>query len=553
MNTALRMVVPDPVDAIPRQAVGLGRLLAAAAPDTVRIVRAPDGVDVEIHGVTCWDLAAPVAEAVAPGDLVLVTATSAGTDPMRLRRAGAQAVARGAAGLVVRPRAAHPDWVAAAELAVLTAGPGRSWPAVRRELLAAHALQGAPLPDGGGLHALADDVAAAFDATVLVTGNRFEVLAHSLRGSEPPGPTREWILRRVPAAPAPAAMRRIAAAAGVVEVRGPDGRSWRAVAVRAGGEPLGILWCAGAGSTAGSTAAGGPEVLVRAARTAAAWLARTAAPQPRSRLGADLLYAALAGHGWPGELTELVAGAGGGPVRLLVFGDDTPAAGAAVSRDAASGGAGSRAGSGAGTDRLERHVALQLGPVVARLVTARASGRVYALVPESARLVETLGEVVERSRRPGLRCVVGDPVAGAELAAERAEIDRLLDVLAAERGPAVARSADHRSRAVLAELADTAARRPRLLRGPVHRLAELDAAGGSRYLETLRAYFDARQDVVGAARSLYLHRNTVRYRLGRIRTLTGLDLDDHADRLVAELQLRLHDLDAAARPEGRAS
>ncbi|MGD9525839.1 PucR family transcriptional regulator [Pseudonocardia sp.] len=537
MNTALRRVVPAaaprPGD---RPAVGLGRLLAATAPDTVRIVRAPDGLDVEVRGVAVWDLATPAAEAVAAGDLVLVTATGAAADPMRLRRAAAQAAARGAAGLVLRPRAAHPDWVPAAELAVLTAGPRRAWPAVRRELLAAHALQGAPLPDGGDLHALADDVAAAFGATVLVTGNRLEVLAHSLHDGEPHEPTREWILRRVPPAAAPVAVRALAAAAGVVEVRGPDGRDWQAVAVRAGGETLGTLWCAG--SVAGSTEAHGHEVLARAARRAAAWLARTAAPQPRSRLGTDLLHAALAGHGWPDELVELVAGPDGGPPRLLVFG------------------AGPRAAAGAATDRLERLLALQLGPAVPRLVTARAGGRIYALAPDSARLVEAVGDVVERARRrghPELRCVVGDPAGRAELALHRAEIDRLLDVLAGEPGPAVAEVADHRSRSVLAELAGTAAERPRLLRGPVQRLREIDAADGTRYLETLRAYFDARQDVMRAARSLHLHRNTLRYRLGRIRALAGLDLDDHADRLVAELQLRLHDLVGTARTEGKAS
>jgi purine catabolism regulator len=55
-------------------------------------------------------------------------------------------------------------------------------------------------------------------------------------------------------------------------------------------------------------------------------------------------------------------------------------------------------------------------------------------------------------------------------------------------------------------------------------LAALTAAGGS---------------VAAAATQLYVHRNTVRYRLGRIERLTGLDLARSEDRLLCELALLL--------------
>ena len=42
-------------------------------------------------------------------------------------------------------------------------------------------------------------------------------------------------------------------------------------------------------------------------------------------------------------------------------------------------------------------------------------------------------------------------------------------------------------------------------------------------METLRAYLDCDLDVGRAARALYVHPNTVRYRLRRIGELTGLD------------------------------
>lgn len=125
----------------------------------------------------------------------------------------------------------------------------------------------------------------------------------------------------------------------------------------------------------------------------------------------------------------------------------------------------------------------------------------------------------------------------------RAEIDEALGMLEAQERPAAAAGGSH---AVIAELAGMTAERPALLRGPVQQLRDLDAAQRSEYLATLRAYFDAGQDVQRASRAMFVHRNTMRYRLSRIRTLTGLDLGDPVDRLVAELQLRLHDLRGAA-------
>ncbi|MFF5859273.1 helix-turn-helix domain-containing protein [Streptomyces sp. NPDC012751] len=74
----------------------------------------------------------------------------------------------------------------------------------------------------------------------------------------------------------------------------------------------------------------------------------------------------------------------------------------------------------------------------------------------------------------------------------------------------------------------------------VARLAAFDAEHtGSRLVESLRAYLDHFGDVSAAARSLSLHPNSLRYRLGRIAAVSGLDLDDADARLLAQLQLRL--------------
>jgi DNA-binding PucR family transcriptional regulator len=56
-------------------------------------------------------------------------------------------------------------------------------------------------------------------------------------------------------------------------------------------------------------------------------------------------------------------------------------------------------------------------------------------------------------------------------------------------------------------------------------LAE-DATRGSDLLATLRAYYDCGQRVDLTADRLFLHRNSVRYRLDRIRLLLRTNIDD---------------------------
>ena len=51
---------------------------------------------------------------------------------------------------------------------------------------------------------------------------------------------------------------------------------------------------------------------------------------------------------------------------------------------------------------------------------------------------------------------------------------------------------------------------------------------------TLTAYVESGLSVAGAAERLFVHKNTVRYRLKRAETLSGRRLDDLADRLEVE-------------------
>ena len=69
----------------------------------------------------------------------------------------------------------------------------------------------------------------------------------------------------------------------------------------------------------------------------------------------------------------------------------------------------------------------------------------------------------------------------------------------------------------------------------VRPLVEHDRERRSDLVRTLRAYFAAGSNASEAADRMFLHRNSMLYRLERIQSLTGLDLKDPS----ASLALRL--------------
>lgn len=66
----------------------------------------------------------------------------------------------------------------------------------------------------------------------------------------------------------------------------------------------------------------------------------------------------------------------------------------------------------------------------------------------------------------------------------------------------------------------------------LRRLQEYDQAHSTALLHTLCVYLLQEQNLHATARQLFIHRNTLVYRLQRIRTLLQLDLDDAAVRNV---------------------
>jgi DNA-binding PucR family transcriptional regulator len=165
--------------------------------------------------------------------------------------------------------------------------------------------------------------------------------------------------------------------------------------------------------------------------------------------------------------------------------------------------------------------------------------RVYAVLPlerpdDLRRFAGDAARRVSDAIRARVLVGIGSPVPSADgVVKARREADRVLRVLL--RGPVadtVATLEDVRAQANVLEILDVLREREDLREG---RVAGLDPA----LRQTLREYLDHFGDVGAAAQALQTHPNTVRYRLRRVTELTGMDLTDPSERLMASLQLRL--------------
>jgi purine catabolism regulator len=71
-------------------------------------------------------------------------------------------------------------------------------------------------------------------------------------------------------------------------------------------------------------------------------------------------------------------------------------------------------------------------------------------------------------------------------------------------------------------------------------LAEYDRKQHAELLKTLEAFFANLGNLARTAEALHVHRNTLLYRLERIKEISGLNLDDAEDRLALWLALKAH-------------
>ncbi|MGY4719157.1 PucR family transcriptional regulator [Naumannella huperziae] len=158
-------------------------------------------------------------------------------------------------------------------------------------------------------------------------------------------------------------------------------------------------------------------------------------------------------------------------------------------------------------------------------------------------LARSTGTFLREILAADLRAGIGTPVATwAQVPRARWEAEQAMRVTPAATGNRLSLTpfATVVHEVVLNQLRDLALGRDALLAGPVRQLRAHDEENDTDYVATLRTYLDVQpMGIPTAAGQLFVHPNTVRYRLRRIQEITGLDLDDPVQRLIAHLQTYL--------------
>ncbi len=546
----------------------LSRVLDDLGTTLLDLVAGEPGRAQDIAGVVIHD---PLDEPVLPHQALVLGVGVRGADDVAslLTELGAH----GAAGLVVRaPITLDPELTAAVDasgVALLALTRGASWTqlsALLRSLLAEDEFGAAGTDTLGGipsgdLFALSNAIAALLDAPVTIEDRSSRVLAFSGDQQRADQSRVETILGRQ----VPERYARMLAERGVfrdlyrsdqpVYIEPSDELSTElsddflvarvALAVRAGDEILGSIWAA----VHEPLSAERRQALCDAGKIVALHLlSLRAGADVERRLRSDLVSTAIEGGVQAREALHRL-GLAGLPVVVLALtlldsGDDEASVGLAASM------ANDR-------QRVADAFAMHLGAIHSRCAVALVGDVVYAIMPLSRQhpdaedhLAQVAADFLDRiGDRTRAAIAVGRLADDAgDLTRSRTSADRALRVLRAGAGTRrVARLADVQVEALLLDLRDVVGAQD-LPTGPLARLIEYDDAHRTDLVGTLRAWLDAFGDVSAASAAVFVHPNTLRYRLRRVAEVGKLDFDDPEARFAAMLQLRLIATDAPRRP-----
>lgn len=565
--------------------VPLRGLLLALSDPVVEMAAAPDGLDVRVDNVVILD---PEDRTEArEGDLVLLIGArgpSARRVVRTLAEQGATAVAvkarahasaddvlpppSGARPARARPGATDESRALRREaqeagIALLTVRPEARWEQVRSvcqsivddaRLTAAEDLSGA----SDDLFSMAQTIAQLTGGLVSIEDAASRVLAYS-SGAEVDELRRLSVLGRRGPESYLALLRewgvfaKLRAGEEVVRVdEHPDLgiRRRLAVGIHAGRQPLGAIWVQEGTRPLAEHA---EEALLGAARTTALQMIRQRTrASAELRLREDLLSSLLEGRIDASALADTVRVHGGRGALVVAF---------ALVGDAEEAGEEGPGLPDRPTRELRRRQLVDLVSVHAAayrrssLVT-ELDGRVYVLLPDLVRgregwrmaeqsvLAQTRKTV--SAARAALELTVHAAVGSlverlGEVPDSRAEADRVLDAMGrgldrtADRG--VATISDVRSRVLISETLARVREDPSLRDPRVSRLVEHDRAGGADLVRSLLTYLEAFGDARAAAERLHIHPNTLRYRIRRAASVSGIDLHDPGERLFTQLQL----------------
>ncbi|MGF1429568.1 PucR family transcriptional regulator [Kitasatospora sp. LaBMicrA B282] len=524
----------------PQAGLPLRRLLMSLGEPLVELQAAPAGLEVPVRDVAILDPEDPAT--ANPGELVLAIGARGRAALPALRAAGRA----GAAAVAVKldaPGQADALREAATEagVALLSVRSETRWEHL--DALARAVLGGADAPEAtehsaGDLFSLAQTTAVLTGGIVSIEDTSSRVLAYSrsadsdevddlrrlsILGWQGPEPylskLREWGI-----------FQHLRTSDSVIAVEPHPELGLRrrlAIGIRAGAQPLGTIWVQEGSQPLTEQA---EQALVGAARVAAAQLVRRRREVSADvRLTQTLLTGLLEGSTGPQSLATHLGLHPHRPATVLAY----AAVGADLSRTEVTG--------LISVHTAARHRSALLAPI---------DTRVYVLLPElpanlpMATVRDWAAEVVGAARDHlgvELRAAIGSTVPGlAQVPASRAQADRILDAMG--RGgvvPEVAALIDVQAEVLLSEVLALLQERPALRDPRLAALTEYDTRHGTRLAESVLAWLDALGEVRVAAQSLHIHPNTLRYRVRRAEQLTGIDLTQPQQRLLAMLQLRL--------------
>jgi sugar diacid utilization regulator len=526
----------------------LGSTLANLGREILSVVSAPRGLDVGVGIPTLFDELD--AGSVQPGDVVLGVGVA--SRPREAVGFIEEAGVSGAAAVVLKlagdPAPELLDASARTGVALLAAPPAVAWGHLYTLLRVAGgaAMPAGALVDGvpmGDLFALANAIATMVGGAVTIEDPQSYVLAYSSADLPIDEARREVILgRRVPER----FLRRLRDAGVFQRLQTTDDvvsyvdqeeeiLPRLSVGIRAGGELLGSIWVAE--SPAGPLGPDAKAALQEAARMAALHLIRhRSSGDLERRQRGELVRSLLEGDVHPDAAARLglVADTAVTVVALRIADPNDPAR--------------SSADVVAQIERVVGLVALYFESFQRQVAQVTIGQTIYVMIPETrdgerARLLKLIGDLIDRARSTVHTRVVsgvGSTVPSVAAASwSRREADLAMRVLAAHPDRSIAPIEAVRAETIVLALRDHALGDAYLRSGPVETLRIHDEEKGTSYVETLKAYFSAFGYVPMAAKEVFVHPNTFRYRLRRLTEISGLNLDDPLERLVAELQLRV--------------
>ncbi|PRB09167.1 hypothetical protein CQ044_02130 [Microbacterium sp. MYb64] len=508
--------------------VSVGALLDAVGPAVLTALWMPDGRAQQLGSPVLDDgnLSNPLV-----GSTVILIGRPSPTEIERAARASASAV-------IVRATETSAKVLAAAGeragITVLAANEKLSWGEVYSLVRTMFTMYETRDEGRLDLFELADSVARDAGGAVAIEDMGMRVVAYSsIPGQDIDELRADGILgRRVPEHAVQAeeylAVLRAERAVWCHEPR--DNAPRLAIGVQAHGQSYGTIWVIQGDTPLNARA---PEILADAARRAVPQLAKISfAGDARRHLRNDLLGRLLRGIGPMEKLAAEVGLPVRGPFDVVAFG--------------AFGALGSPA------DELDTGLVADMVRNVLDSYRIRAAvgvhdGHGYAVVagePDSSLWEDLIRETLSRaSERHGETWRAGASRVLTDIRRLPEGAEQAHDVLLAlssgsDESLAFARHREM-SAALVLHAVGTCSRLSVLLRDePLATVLRHDDEYGSEYAKTLREWIKRHYDVPTAAAALFVHPNTLRHRLNRMRDL--FDLDDPDLRLVLALQLRMH-------------